>query len=80
MIIKLLIQLVINALSLVLSPLHFVNDIFGNFIEGTGFIALFRFGSFFFSPTLLTFCVDTMLFWASAFMLRPLVNFIRNKS
>lgn len=80
MIIKALILLVINAISLLLTPFHFVNDIFGNFIESSGFIALVRFASFFFSPSLMTFCIDTLLFWASAFLIRPLINFIRNKS
>jgi len=80
MIIKALANLIINAISLLLTPLGALNDIFGNFIESTGFIALLRMASFFISPTIITFCVDTLLFWLSAFLLRPLVNFVRNKS
>lgn len=80
MIIKLLLQLVISLVGALLTPLQFVNDIFGNFIENTGFVALMRFASFFFGDTLLTFCIDTLLFWLGAFTIRPLVNFIRNRS
>ena len=80
MIIKAIIQVIITAISTLLSPLHFVNNIFGNILENTGLLALIRLSTFFFTPQLITFAIDTLVFWASAFLLRPLVNFIRNKS
>lgn len=80
MVIKAIILLVLNTLGLILAPLQFVNNVFGNIIENTGVVALIRFACFFFDVTIITFAIDTLLFWFSAFLLRPLVNFIRNKS
>lgn len=80
MIIKLIILLVINALSVLLLPLQFVNNIFGNILENTGLVALIRYSTFIFDVSVITFAIDTLVFWSSAFLLRPLVNFIRNRS
>lgn len=80
MIIVGLINLVLNALGIVLTPLQFVNNIFGNILENTGLVALIRYSCFIFDVSIITFAIDTLVFWSSAFLLRPLVNFIRNKA
>lgn len=73
-------ELVITFIGIILQPIGFVNNIFGNILLDTKLIALIRLSSFFFSPELLTFCIDTLVMWFSFFLIRPLINFIRNKS
>lgn len=80
MIIFAIANLVIDIISTILTPIGFVNNIFGNILQNTGLIALIRYSTFIFDSTLITFAIDTLIMWASFFLLRPLVNFIRNKS
>lgn len=80
MILFLLAQLAMDAISILLTPIGFVNNIFGNILNDTGLIALIRLSAFFISPILITFAIDTLVMWFSFFLIRPLINFIRNKS
>lgn len=80
MIIKLLLDLIIGALSVVLTPFSFVDNLVYNIFEDTKFIALLKVVTFFFSRTTLIALIGTLIFWLSIFTIRPLVNFIRNRS
>lgn len=80
MIIYAFMSALISIIDVILTPITFVNNIFGNIIENTGLVALIRFTCFVFDVELFTFMIDNLLLWFLAFILRPLINFIRNKS
>lgn len=80
MIIKILVQIVIGAIGLLLTPFSFVTNIFSNVFAETKFLSILKACTFFINKEILIFLISTFLFWASIFVIRPLVNFIRNRS
>lgn len=79
MIIKLLIEIVLRCVSVLLSPFSFVTNIFANVFADTQFLSLLKVATFFINKEILIFLISTFIFWTSLFIIRPLVNFIRNR-
>lgn len=79
MIIKLLLELMITVLSVILTPFSFVDNFVYNIFADTKFIALLKVTTFFFTRTTLISLIGTFIFWTSIFIIRPLVNFVRNR-
>lgn len=75
-----LLNLAISVLALVLAPFSMAANVFGNFLQDTGLIALLRFSTFFFNKSTLIYLITTLIFWFGLFVIKPLVDFIRNRS
>lgn len=73
-------NLIINLISVLLAPFTFVTNIFTNLFEDTRLLQLLKFFTFYFDKVTLIFLINTFIFWTSLFIIRPLVNFIRNRS
>lgn len=79
MIISALLTLMIGVVSVILTPYSLVDNFVYNIFADTKFIALLKVVTFFFSRTTLLFLISSFIFWTSLFIIRPLVNFIRNR-
>lgn len=79
MIIKALLTLMIGVVSVLLTPFSLVDTFVYNIFADTKFIALLKVVTFFFNRTTLLFLISSFIFWTSLFIIRPLVNFVRNR-
>lgn len=79
MIIKLLLDLMLSVVGILLTPFSLVDSIVFNVFADSKFIALLKVVTFFFSRTTLIALIGTFIFWTSLFIIRPLVNFVRNR-
>ena len=74
-----IISIIINLIAVVLSPFTMATGFIFNIFSNSGIIATLRVLTFFFSKSTIIFIISTFIFWTSIFIVRPIVNFIRNK-
>lgn len=73
-------NLIINLISVLLAPFTFVTSIFTNVFADTKMLQLLKFFTFYFNKLTLIFLINTFIFWTSLFLIKPLIDFIRNRS
>lgn len=79
MIIYLLLELLVNFLSVVLAPVSAITFTFSNVFADNKFIDLFRLLGNFISPLNLVFILSSIALWLELFMIKPVVDIIRKK-
>lgn len=71
--------LIINLIHALLVPFSFTSSFIYNVFEDIGFISLVKVWTLFVQPTTILFFMSTFIFWTSVFVIRPIINIIRNK-